>query len=865
MVTLKINGKEITVEEGTLILDAAKEAGIHIPTFCYQANLSSLGSCRMCLVEIEGQKKLQPSCITPVMGDISVLTENETVTSARSAMLEFLLSNHSFDCPVCDKGGECELQDMVHEYGPHKGRHAEPKVRFHQKDYTLNAVIVKNSNRCVQCQRCVRVCTEVVGLGVLGAIGRGAYQEETSFLKSYLDCDHDGMCIEVCPVGSFMRRPFRYKARPWDLTSAKTVCPYCATGCRMTVQERDSEVVRSIAFDGQGFNGRMLCARGRFGYDYVSSPERLTTPLLKNPHGAFEPVSWTKAMDVLKERLTRPSPEKVGGVASARLTNEELYTFGKLMRGYVGTPNIDSTSRWAPEASLDYLLSTGITEGGTSLHKCTASDSVLVLGTQLSEENPVTDYIVRYVTAAGRKAVLVASPRAMKLDASALLSIRYAPGELGAFLATIVACIYKNNSAKLGSVKEAASLDVDGLSRLSRAPLSEVEALSLRLLASESVALLAGTDMLRHHDGATELSLLKRTLKALGKDVRMMPILDRSNQRGAWDMGVHPFFGPGYSVVKESIKESAKEAGLGTEGMLEAAIEGEFEALYVAGEDIAGMFPDRTFATFALKKLKFLAVQANFMTETAKLADLVLPSASFAEKRGTMTNQEGRVQSLSPLLQPPGEAKTDLEIFSWLGSALDTSFGPRTPEEVLTEIRSSCPAYREVEPECAPPKVTGADGNGTFNPQLTAPSAQRPETVEVGGKGKGSGKAPKTTGKTGKAAADANTTKGAFSLVTGNHLFGSGHVSGRSAILKGIINGPVAELSLEDARELGVGNGDFVLISAEGYEARFAVRTRKGSLKGVVFIPENFEDAPVNAYFDRAKGIPGVRVIRSEA
>ncbi|MCK5236247.1 MAG: (2Fe-2S)-binding protein, partial [Deltaproteobacteria bacterium] len=217
MVTLFIDGKEITVEDNTLILDAAKQAGVDIPTFCYQADLSGQGSCRMCIIEIEGQKKLQPACITPVIADIKVQTASPHVKSARTAMLEFLLSNHGMDCPVCDKGGECELQDMVHEYGPRKGRHTEPKIKFHKKDYFLSPVIVKNSNRCVQCTRCVRVCSEIVGRGVLGQIGRGRHQEETSFMREELDCDHCGMCIEVCPVGCFMRRPYRFKSRPWDL------------------------------------------------------------------------------------------------------------------------------------------------------------------------------------------------------------------------------------------------------------------------------------------------------------------------------------------------------------------------------------------------------------------------------------------------------------------------------------------------------------------------------------------------------------------------------------------------------------------------------------------------------------------------
>lgn len=281
MVTVKINGKEITVEDGTLILDAASQAGFDIPTFCYQVRLSRLGSCRMCIVEIEGQKKLQPSCVTPVINGMAVHTESPTVISARQAMLEFLLSNHALDCPVCDKGGECELQDMVYMHGPRKGRFAEEKNRFHDKDYILSPVIVKNSNRCVQCMRCVRVCDEIVGAKALGAVGRGTHQEETSFLKRELKCDQCGNCIEVCPVGCFMRLPYRYKARPWDLKGVETVCSYCGTGCQMTVQARDDEVLRVVSKPETGINNETLCARGRFGFDFVNSPDRLRIPLIK--------------------------------------------------------------------------------------------------------------------------------------------------------------------------------------------------------------------------------------------------------------------------------------------------------------------------------------------------------------------------------------------------------------------------------------------------------------------------------------------------------------------------------------------------------------------------------------------------------
>ncbi len=841
MPKVKINDKEVEVKDGTLILDAAKEAGYIVPTFCYQADLSSLGSCRMCLVEIKGQRKLQPACITPVLDDMSVETNNETVSSARSAMLEFLLSNHAFDCPVCDKAGECELQDMVHKHGPHKGRHAEPKHSFHNKDYALNAVIVKNSNRCVQCQRCVRVCEEVVGRGVLGSIGRGHIQEETSFLRTYLDCDHDGMCIEVCPVGCFMRRPYRFKARPWDLKSTKTVCPYCATGCRMTIQERDGEVVRSIAMPEDGFNGKMMCARGRFGYDFLNSKGRLTTPLIKNKDGVHEPISWDKAIDIIKTRFARTAPEKIGAVASARLTNEALYLMQKLMRDVVGSGNIDSSSRWNHSVVEGFVQATEIPKGGTSIYDAMDSDAIFVLGTHVSDENPVTDYVIRNLAAANRKSVFVATPRAMKLDSSAQMVFRYKPGRLAAMLGAIVGKFQETRGDKLSSVKGLSptlSKDLEELSKASGISLDDIATLVTRLNISEKITLMAGTELLRGGDGIKGLGLLRDTLRALGKEVLVMPILDRSNQRGAWDMGINPVFGPGYAPVEGKWK--------GTEEMLEAALDGDFDVLYVLGEDIQSMFPDRSFATMALSKLDFLVVQAAYMNETAKMADLILPGGSFAEKHGNYTNQEGRVQAITKLMEPPGDGKTDLDIIWLIGSALDSSFGPNLPREVFKEIQSKVGMYSEVEPTGFISADTGEEPVYKFDFKEALVGSGSVELLDVEAK-------------------DAEIKIGTdgdhpFMLLTGNHLFHSGVMSMQSELLKGLLGKPIIEMSALDAKELDMNIGDLVTVRGNGFEADFVLRIKEGTPRGVIFMPENYQEIAVNKFYERKTGIPGVNV-----
>ncbi len=819
LVTLKINGREVTVREGTLILDAAKEAGFDIPTFCYQANLSGLGSCRMCLVEIEGQRKLQPSCITPVMPDMNVFTETDTVKMTRSAMLEFLLSNHPLDCPVCDKGGECELQDLVYKHGPRKGRFAEDKVRHHDKDYILSPVIVKNANRCVQCMRCVRVCKEVVGRGVLGAVGRGVHQEETSFLRTRLDCDHCGMCIEVCPVGSFMRLPYRYRARPWDLVSARSVCGYCATGCRLTLERRGDTVVRAIANPEDGFNRKLLCARGRFGYDVMNSEERIKTPLVKERDGSFRPVSWDRALELMKEAILRAGPERAAGVASATLTNEELYLFQKFMRKVVGTANMDSTSRWSAESSLKFMEAAGIRGGGTSVYQCAESDVVVVLGGQLSEENPVTDYILRYINGARRNTLVIASPRGMKLDSSAQLSVRTVPATTGAFIAALLKALVEKKEVSMEGMEAVKGLTVEELSGVCGVNADDIRWIAARLLTAGSVGVLAGTDMLRYDDGAEELALLVRLLENTVRDVRVLPLLDRANQRGAWDMGVHPYLEPGY--------RPAQRRGHDVHGIVELADSGGLGFLYLLGEDVLGLYPDRAGVERALSRVGFLVVQDSFMTGSAPMANLVLPMAMYGEKHGTMTNQEGRVQRMEAVRRPEGEVRTPLETIGRAGNLIEKDFPVVRPGDVWKEIQKQVPGYGEVRGMEAF-KGASADQVAELKPSFSYAVPERAE--------------------------------GEFWLLTGNHLFHGARLSQHSGILRELLGGCVVEIGSTAAQRLGVGEGDMVEVEARGYRERLPVRIREGTPDGVAFMPENFDGKDANRFFDKDRVVSTVRI-----
>ncbi|MBI5756581.1 MAG: NADH-quinone oxidoreductase subunit NuoG [Nitrospirae bacterium] len=836
MSTVKINGKEITVDDGTLILDAARMAGFEIPTMCYHARLSKLASCRVCLVEIVGQKKLQPSCVTPVMHNMEVLTESPVVKSARSSMIELLLANHPLDCPVCDKGGECELQDVTFKFGPRNSPFAEWKRRFNEEDYILSPVIVQNTNRCIQCKRCVRICAEVVGAGVLGSIGRGAETEETSFVKGYLDCDHCGNCIEVCPVGSLMSRPYRYKSRPWDLKGVDTVCTYCGTGCQLTVQARDGEVLRVISKPDSGINNETLCARGRFGYSFINSHERLVTPMVR-VNGVLEPSTWDEAIKVIRQGLTGAIKigEKIGGIASSRFTNEELYLFQKLMRVALKTNNIDSSSRWHTGTVRDYVDIMGLKNGGVSIYDALKADSLLIIGSGISDENPVTDYIIRRLSSYRKMNIIIVSPRGLRLDSSAAVSIRHRPGTEAEVIGEISKVIEKSKDVSKDKIASVTSADWGGTG-------SAAELIK----TSNSVSIAVGNDLLRTPLQLSFLKTFVELLKGLGKDVRLFPVLDRANQRGAWDMGVHPGILPGYRHTDEE--------GLGCDGIIEAALKGEVGALYVAGEDIISDFPDGGAAKEALSKVKFLIVQDIFLTGTAKMANVVLPGASFVEKEGTFTNQEGRVQRLRRLYKPHGDVKADWEIFVLVGEAVGHSFHFGSVSEVFEEIREVAPMYREINfyglnGDGAILQAAGsADLYGRLNKSTSTPPSP---TLEKGGvfqKGAGN-------------SGGGEDPEYPFTLITGNHLYHSGRLSLKADTLRDILSEAIVEISEEDANDLRINEGDKVRVKGKRYEAALTAKINKGSMRGVVFIPENFDDVHVNMFFTKGEGYPKVRVI----
>src|SRR6202140_3475400 len=391
-VKFTIDGRELEAAPGSLVIDAAKRAGIEIPTFCYYEGYSLQAACRMCLVEVEKMPKLQVACTLPVGPGMVVKTDSAQVAAARKSTLEFLLTNHPLDCPVCDKGGECELQDMVFRYGAGESRYEETKLHVNEKQWS--PVVFYDAPRCILCFRCVRICNEGMGVGALGIVNRGVNSEIAPNHEDHLECDECGMCIDICPVGALTSGAYRYKTRPWEMEHVGTICTHCSDGCKTTLGVRNNEIIRGNNRDHSGINGEFLCIKGRYAFDFYHHPDRLLSPLMK-VNGKLEPVSWSQALAAVAGKFTEIKSRngKFGVIGSTRTTNEENFYLQKFARLGLGTGNIDH------HRSGDVLTLLDALSGKTGALVCTADlynkKAVLVVGADLAEEHPFLSFQIR--------------------------------------------------------------------------------------------------------------------------------------------------------------------------------------------------------------------------------------------------------------------------------------------------------------------------------------------------------------------------------------------------------------------------------------------------------------------------------------
>jgi len=677
LITLKINDRDVQVPPGTLVIEATRRIGTEVPSFCYYPELSLQAACRMCLVEVEKMPKLQTACTLVATEGMVVRTNTDQVRGARKAMLEFLLTNHPLDCPVCDKGGECELQDMTFRYGADFSRFVEEKI--HRPEEKWSELVYYDAPRCILCFRCVRVCDEGMDVKALGVGMRGANSIIIPNREDHLECEECGMCIDICPVGALTSGTYRYKTRPWEMQYVSTVCTHCSNGCKTTLSVRNHEIMRANNRDLSGINQDFLCVKGRFGFDFTKHPERIRQPLVRKGDKLY-PVSWEEAAQTaatkLKAVFDAHGKDSIGFIGSNRTSNEENYLLQRLARATFATNNVDH-HRTGDYTGLLTALGDRAADASLTMSQLAAAKAVLVIGNDPTDQNPLVAWQIRKAIRLHDAKLFILHAREVKLNRKA------------------------SQFVKIDVGKEAAALRwlAHEEGQLPTALVEQLVQLKAALEAAPDVAILFGAEI----TGAAIAQLVAFGSKLPGK-VRYMALGDYANSRGAADMGLLPDRLPGYAHLDDSAAREGFERlwggvipskpGMTAPAMVEAAQKGSLKALYVVGAN-----PLSHFGTlgFGRGKLDLLIVHEMFLTDTARVADVVFPAASAYEKDGSVTNTAGEIQLLHKAAEIMGP-RSDFDLLRIISHQLERlglgkAFHYKTPAAVFGEIREAVPGY----------------------------------------------------------------------------------------------------------------------------------------------------------------------------
>jgi NADH-quinone oxidoreductase subunit G len=674
-VKITVDGREIEAAEGELVIAAAERTGTYIPRFCWHPRMSPVGMCRMCLVEIDTGRgpALQPSCMIPVSDGMTVITDSDLTKKAQEGVLEFLLANHPLDCPVCDKGGECPLQDQAYSHGPGESRFIEEKVHF-EKPIPISDLVDLDRERCILCDRCTRFADEVAGDALIHFIDRGAQTQVNTFPDEPFASYFSGNTVQICPVGALTSRAYRFKARPWDLDQVESTCTSCSVGCRVAVQSSRNEVLRYQGVDVDPVNWGWLCDKGRFDFESIHAETRLGDPLVRDDD-AHVTTTWSDALGraagAIQAALDSSGPVGVGVIGGAQLTNESAYAWAKLAKGVIGTDNVDAQlGDGLPAAAVLGLPRATIDQA------CAPGGTVLVVGVDPKEELPVLYLRLRHAVLEDGVTLVELVPHATGLSGLAAHSLVHGPGAV----ADVAAQLLAESPAAAGGIAAPA-------------------------LAAAGAAIRQGpvTVVLGRGNVADRAELVAYAASQLADgldDVRFLSGLRRGNVHGALDAGLAPGVLPGRvslddgrSRLHDHWSTVPSTPGLDAEGILRAAADGKLDVLVLLGADPLSDFPDHDLARRALAGARTVVAVDTHVNPSVKQADVVLPAAGYTETAGTTTNLEGRISRLSQKVTPPGTARADWVIAAELAYRLGDDLGLESLDDIFTELAEVAPSH----------------------------------------------------------------------------------------------------------------------------------------------------------------------------
>lgn len=813
MVTLTIDDKQVSVEKDTTIYDAAKAVGVNIPILCHDKKLKPFGACRMCLVEVEQMKgRLIPACTTPVTEGMIVRSSTPPVEKARKLVLELLMLNHPLDCPVCDKGGDCELQNLAYDHKVNSNRLSDEKFH-HEIDYN-NPLIERDQNRCVLCGKCVRICDEIVARGALTFIGRGIETTIGTEFDGPLSCEFCGSCIAVCPVGALLARPFKFKSRFWAMTKKTSVCGYCGTGCSLTLGVKDNKVLTTVYDENQGFHNGQLCVRGRFGYQFISSDKRLKNPLVRK-NGQLVDASWDEALALVASKL-KGAGSTAAALATPRMTNEELVLLKQLMTHQVGSQNIDHSAGYGHAAVSEGLYkSTGVAASSATILDIQKSDLILAIKTDVYETHPVVGFEINMaVKNKGVKLHIISDKRGKlsRLTGAELLLNK--PATDVAVLNAVAKVLIDENLAVTPATPElAAALNEftpEKVAEISGVSADAIRSLARAYAAAEKAVILftsglayPGADAQLAH-AAANLAILGGKLGKEGSGI--LALQEKNNSQGALDVG----FVPG-------------QGGLNAQQILDGCSSGSIKALLIAGENPVVSYPGQVSVQKALDAVEFLVVADLFLTETAQMADVVLPVCSYAEKSGTFTATDRRVQKITPAIPAVGKSRPEFQVYGDLIRLLGGQ-----PAADQAEAFAQISAYADIS-------YAGLTDGGSFAPVKL-------NTVQV---------VPQFN--------PISVDSAKFALLTGAALYHNGTMSLYGEGTVSVCGEAYVEISRNDAAKMQIVDGADITLTSSTGKVSLKARISPRMSDGVVFAPYHFSDSSINTIWSGA-AVTGVTI-----